>query len=162
MSDTLLPFHTSPHGLSLCGQELLDGVINNTLEAIRHAIYPVEIILWTDAFMPHNVVIKKCGSVHTCTATIGRPNDDRLGSYSYPIWLDRKDNDRFLVKTNLVEELNNSSTIGMKVYHPGLKKIVRIIAKLYVFLCDPPDKVQCIVNSIKQALCTFWVYRMFR
>ena len=93
LPDPLLPFHISPHGLSLShrGQELLDAVKDNTLEAIRHAIYPVEIILWTDAFMPHNVVIKKCGYVQTCTATIGRPNDDRSGSYLYPICLGRKE-----------------------------------------------------------------------
>ena len=90
--------------------------------------------------MPHNVVIKKCGSVHTCTATIGRPNNDHSGSYLYPIWLGRKDDDRFLVKTKLVEEVNNLSTIGMKVYHPGLKKIVRVIVKLYVLVCDQLDK----------------------
>ena len=86
--------------------------------------------------MPHNVVIKNCKSVHTCTVTIGRPNGDRSGQFSHAVWLGPKDNDRSLIETRLVEENDKLSNEGMEVYHPVLKRIVLFTLKLYVFLAD--------------------------
>ena len=75
---SLLPLPTSPHGERPRGKELLAGFIENKEDAVKYSIYPVEIILWTNAFLPHNVVIKNCCSVHTYTATIGCPNGNRF------------------------------------------------------------------------------------
>ena len=81
----LLPLPTSPHSETPRGKELLAGFIENKEDAVKYSIYPVEIILWIDAFMPHNVVIKNCCSVHTCIATIGRPYGDCSGQFSHAV-----------------------------------------------------------------------------
>ena len=107
LPDSLLPLPTSPHGETPREKELLVGFIENKEDTVKYSIYPDEIILWTDAFMPLNVVIKNCCSVHTCIATIGRPNGDRSGKYSHAVWLGPKDNDHSLVETGLVEKIKN-------------------------------------------------------
>ena len=88
------------------GQEILRDFTNDHTSAVVNSLYPVEIILWTNVFMAHNVVIKKCGSVHTCITIIGRPNDDWSGNYLYLIWLGNIDDDRHFVGSNLAKELN--------------------------------------------------------
>ena len=153
----LLPLPTSPHGETPRGKELLTGFIENKEDAIKLSVYPVEIILWTDAFMPHNVVIKNCKSVHTCTATIGRPNGNRSGKFSHPVWLGPKDNDRSFVEKRLVEEINKLSTQGMQVYHPVLKRIVLVTLKLYVFLADRPDKSD-LLDVLSSKFCSRFGY----
>ena len=131
----LLALPTPPHGETPRGKELLAGFIENKEDTVKYSIYPVEIILWTNAFMPHNVVIKNCCSVHTCTAIIGCPNGDRSGQFSHAVWLGRNDNNRSLVETRLVE-VNKLSKEVMEVYHLVLKRIVLVTLKLYIFLAN--------------------------
>ena len=90
--------------------------------------------------MPHNVVIKNCCSVCTCSSTIGHPNGDHSGQFPHAFLLGPKDNNHSLVEKRLVEEIDKLSTQGMQVCHPVLKKIVLVTLKLYVFLADRPDK----------------------
>ena len=101
----------------LLRQYLLLYVEKNTKHTISEYVYPIEIILWTDVFMPHNMVLKNYKSVHTCIAKIGCPNGDWSGNYLYPIYIGRKCDNRSNVNTILVHKINELNDKEILVYY---------------------------------------------
>ena len=81
--------------------------MDNVEDVITKYLYPICVILWTDAFMPHNMLIKNCTSVHACKLTIRLPNGDHLSNFLYTISLGRKLDDWFHVDQKLVDEIND-------------------------------------------------------
>ena len=135
-----LPFSESKHGCSPRGGELLRGVNADICSSYVDQIFPLKLILWTDAFQCFNVSINSEASAHTCTATVGALDGDHSGSFSFPVWLGRKNGNRDEVERLLAEEINDLSNTSFPVYHSGIKRVVKVKIHLYTFLCDRPDK----------------------
>ena len=96
-------------------KELLFGFVNKQAQEIYNSGFSIENFFGTDAFIPHNMGIKNCVSIHMCTSTIGRPNGNFSGAHSFPVWLGPKDNEGYLVEAKLLEEINKQSWQGIKV-----------------------------------------------
>ena len=135
-----LPLAESPHGSSPRGQELLNPILPDIRAASALKLYPLKLILWTDAFQCFNVSVNSDASAHTCTATLGAIDGDHSAAFSFPVWLCKKGTKRDIVEQRLVDEINKLSSDSFPVYHAGIKMIVNVQLKLYTFLCDRPDK----------------------
>ena len=135
-----LPFPESTHACSPRGGELLRGVNTDICTSYGDQVFPLKLVLWTDAFQCFNVSINSEASAHTCTATVGALDGDHSGSFSFPVWLGRKNGNRDEVERLLVEEINELSNNSFPVYHSGIKRVVKVKIHLYTFLCDRPDK----------------------
>ena len=85
-----LPVAESPHASCPRGQELLNPIIPDLKSASDSKLYPLKLILWTDAFQCFNVSINSDASAHTCTATLGAIDGDHSGAFSFPVWLSKK------------------------------------------------------------------------
>ena len=55
--------------------------------------------------MPHNVVIKNCASLNTCTLKIGRVDGERSGNFLYANSLGTKRDNHCLIDKELVNEI---------------------------------------------------------
>lgn len=86
-----LPFNQSLHGQTPEGQLLLSYVMDNIEDAISKCLYPIMLFTWTDAFHPHNMVIKNSASLNTCMLIFGHLDGDRLENFSYVSSLRRKE-----------------------------------------------------------------------
>ena len=133
-------YSISLYGFTSHVQYLLLYIKDNTGDSISESVYPIEIILWIDPFMPHNMVINNCKSFHTYMAKIGCPSGDLSGSYLYPISLGRKCDNRSNVNIILVNEINELNDKGMLLYYQEWDQIICMKAHLYVFLCNCLDK----------------------
>ena len=140
LPNIFLPVTDSSHGDSPRGHELLNPLLPDLREGSEAQIYPLKLILWTDAFQCFNVSVNSEASAHTCTATVGALDGDHSGAFSFPVWLSKKSSDRDILERRLVDEINELSDNSFPVYHAGIKRIVNVQLKLYTFLCDRPDK----------------------
>lgn len=74
-----------------------------------------------------------------CFVTIGSPNRDQSGKYTFLTWLGPQKYSAETVEKCLLEELNQLTTTFFLVYHRTLKRIVNVKLKLFVFLGDKPE-----------------------
>ena len=155
--NVFLPFSESIHGSSPRGTELLNGVSSDMSSAYREKVYPLKLILWTDAFQCFNVSINSEASAHTCTATVGAMDGDHSGAYSFPVWLGKKSGNRAEVERLLVQEINELATNTFPVYHSGVNRIVNVKIHLYTFLCDRPDK-SGLLGTLSSKYCARFGY----
>ena len=133
-------FQDSVHASTERGKQLLaiekDHLSHSTL------LYPVQIILWSDAFAPSLFNDK---SVHCLLATIGAREGDHSGNSTFPIWIGEAKYSTSKVERLLVDELNLLNKAQTKegpfiVYHHPLKRMVQVKTCVFSFLCDRQDK----------------------
>ena len=99
------PFFELPdsiHAKAPRGQEFLNH-IDDIIVSPNTVLYPIQIGLWLDAFVPHNFSDK---FVHCCVVTIGAREGDHSGRFSFPYWLAPAKNSTDEVEKYLVNELN--------------------------------------------------------
>lgn len=135
-----IPFGQLLHGWIHCGQSLLSYVTDNIEDVISKFLYPIMLCVWTDAFHTHNVVLKNSSILNACTLTVGHPDSDHLGNFSYACSVGRKKYKRCIVDQKLVNEINNLIKNRMLVYHCDWDQIICVKENLYIFLCDSPNK----------------------
>ena len=155
--NAFLPFIESKHGCSPRGAELLNGITSDMSTAFIDKVYPLKLILWTDAFQCFNVSINSQASAHTCTATVGALDGDHSGAFSFPVWLGKKSGNRDEVERLLVEEIKDLSNQPFPVYHSGINRIVNVSIHLYTFLCDRPDK-SGLLSTLTSKFCARFGY----
>jgi len=93
-------------------------------DSISKCLYPITLFTWTNAFHPHDVVLKNSSSLNTCTLTFGRLDGDCSGNFSYSCSLGRKKDERSVVDQELVNEINDLIEGRILVYHRDVENTI--------------------------------------
>ena len=138
-------FEDSPHGQSARGKEWLSSS-DKYLDPIHDSvdeIYKIKVIIWSDGA---RTFWFKDASVHMCTATIGAPDGDHSGLYTYPIWIGPSSKSPKRVEQIFIDELNrlqkgqNRNGEKFFCYLAKYNRVVRVQVCPFAWIADRPEK----------------------